>query len=285
MTERRPRPARLAQKREYGVLQDFQNRWLAPLAFAVALMSLSGTTLAQDNLYRAELVLFERLDAASSIGEEMQTRRPEPNSDVQKQLWVVGPGGQVTSDLSLIPRNNLYLSSAAARLENSGRYRVLMAAGWTQSFPPNYQGEPMRVALGDMLEETGEREVQGYIDIDRIRYLHVTAHLNHWEPASEETLREGAGQDENRDPQQSDVSQDNSLAANNPYMGARSAGDEFTVTDLSAEQTSDKQLLTWLHQTRRMRSEEIHYMDSPSLGLLVYFKPIADQAGSASTPQ
>ncbi|BES70938.1 hypothetical protein RE428_19560 [Marinobacter nanhaiticus D15-8W] len=283
MTERRPRPAWLAQKREYGVLQDFQNRWLAPLAFAAALMSASGTATAQDNLYRAELVLFERLDAASSIGEEMQTRRPEANPDVEKQLWVVGPGGQVTSDLSLIPRNNLYLNSAAARLENSGRYRVLMATGWTQSFPPDYQGEPLRIALGEMLEEAGEREVQGYIDIDRIRYLHVTAHLNHWEPAPEKSMQDGVNQDGSLEPQQSEVSQDNPLAANDPYMGSRSAGDEFTVTDLRTEPTSDKQLLTWLHETRRMRSEEIHYLDSPSLGLLVYFKPIADQSGSAST--
>lgn len=273
MTERCTWPARLAQKREYGVLQDFQNRWLAYLAFALLL--LSGTAQAQDNLYRAELVLFERLDPSSAIAEEMQTRHPESNPEVQKQLWVVGPNGQGSSDLSLIPRRELYLNSAAARLENSGRYRVLMAAGWVQSFPPDYQGEPMRVALGDVLENSGEREVQGYIDIDRIRYLHVTAHLNHWEAASDEPQQENSLAPQASGPEADSSGTD---TANNPYMSSRSEGGEFGTPTPESTTTPNKQLLTWLHETRRMRSEEIHYLDSPSLGLLVYFKPIADQA-------
>ncbi|WP_148863215.1 CsiV family protein [Marinobacter fonticola] len=278
MNQTLPRPARLAQKREYGVLQDFQNRWLSPLAFAFALLSLSGTAFAQDNLYRAELVLFERLDAAASIGEQMQTRRPDANPEVQQQLWVAGPGGRVSSDLSLIPRHELTLTAAAARLENSGRYRVLMASGWVQSFPPDYQGEPMRVSLGNMLDEAGEREVQGYIDIDRLRYLHVTAHLDHWQPVQTTAEPGSAGSA----PTSAEATPDSSQASakNNLDSSSQSEGGEFAAGNLETTPRADKELLTWLHETRRMRSEEIHYLDSPSLGLLVYFKPIKDQGGA-----
>ncbi|TBW59386.1 5'-methylthioadenosine phosphorylase [Marinobacter halodurans] len=243
-------------------MQDFQTRWLAPMALAMALFSMAGKAAADDNVYRAELVLFERLGATDDIAEQMQTRRPETPRDVTRNLWVVGPGGQVNSDLNLVSRNNLYLSSAANRLENSGRYRVLMAAGWVQSFPPDYNGQPMRIALGDVIDQAGDRAIEGYIDIDRVRYLHVTAKLNQWREASEPTNTAG------EEPATQDL-------GNNPYMpgGEAPSGPQ----DVAGDTHPDRELVTWLHQTRRMRSKEIHYLDSPTLGLLVYFQPLDGQ--------
>ncbi|MCS5561751.1 MAG: peptidoglycan binding protein CsiV, partial [Marinobacter nauticus] len=34
------------------------------------------------------------------------------------------------------------------------------------------------------------------------------------------------------------------------------------------------ELVTWIRETRRMRSEEIHFIDSPTVGVLVFFKKI-----------
>ena len=34
------------------------------------------------------------------------------------------------------------------------------------------------------------------------------------------------------------------------------------------------ELLTWIRENRRMRSEEIHFLDSPTIGVLVFFKKI-----------
>ncbi|HET8848935.1 MAG TPA: CsiV family protein [Marinobacter sp.] len=34
------------------------------------------------------------------------------------------------------------------------------------------------------------------------------------------------------------------------------------------------ELITWIRETRRMRSEEIHFIDSPTIGVLVFFKKI-----------
>lgn len=264
-------PLRVAQKREYEVLLDIRNRWLASLALALTVFSLSGTAAADDNLYRAELVLFERIGATQDIAEQMQTRQPGQEEPAEQRLWVTDASGRVTSDLSLVSRNNLYLSSAADRLERSGRYHVLMATGWVQSFPPDYDGEPLKIALGDTVDAAGDKAVEGYINIDRIRYLHVTAVLNQWQPTPDDAAMTEAGaapMDAVQSPEKDD----------NPYMAARS--DDGTATDgaLSAAPKPDRQLVTWLHQTRRMRSEEIHYLDSPTLGLLVYFQPIKGQA-------
>ncbi|MCL1488093.1 MAG: peptidoglycan binding protein CsiV [Marinobacter sp.] len=37
---------------------------------------------------------------------------------------------------------------------------------------------------------------------------------------------------------------------------------------------SEPQLLTWIRETRRMRSSEIHFLDSPTIGVLIYFAKI-----------
>lgn len=34
------------------------------------------------------------------------------------------------------------------------------------------------------------------------------------------------------------------------------------------------ELVTWIRETRRMRSEEIHLLDSPTIGVLVFFKRV-----------
>jgi hypothetical protein len=34
------------------------------------------------------------------------------------------------------------------------------------------------------------------------------------------------------------------------------------------------ELLTWIRENRRMRSEEVHFLDSPTLGVLIFFKKI-----------
>jgi hypothetical protein len=145
----------------------------------------------------------------------------EPPLSGIRSLWVEDANGNRVSDVRLAARNELHLNQAAARLENSGNYRVLATAGWYQTFPPNYNGRPMRVAVGKWLGGAGERTVEGHIEIDRQRYLHVKVHLNHWQEGEEQ-----------------------------------------------------QELITWIRETRRMRSQEIHFIDSPTIGVLVFFRKI-----------
>ena len=46
------------------------------------------------------------------------------------------------------------------------------------------------------------------------------------------------------------------------------------IEDSMQPARSDKELVTWIRETRRMRSEEIHFLDSPTIGVLVYFRPL-----------
>ncbi len=241
----------------------FKQALTAALALAFVLVP-AGKALAQtpDDFYRAEVVIVERLADPSAIEEQMAGMPVEPPLSGIRSLWVEDANGNRASDVRLAARNELYLNQAAARLENSGNYRVLATAGWYQTFPPNYNGSPMRVAVGKWLGGAGERAVEGHIEIDRQRYLHVKVHLNHWQ--------------EGERPEPVMVVPEAEAQADEAGSNEYSAGDQVAelATRPVAAEPAPLELITWIRETRRMRSEEIHFIDSPTVGVLVFFRKI-----------
>ncbi|NMT64668.1 CsiV family protein [Marinobacter orientalis] len=237
--------------------------------------------------YRAELVILERRIAPDNINEQMASRIPEPpDPEISEILRVVDENGTSETTLDLVSRGELHLNSAANRLENSGRFRILLATGWYQSFPPDFEGEPLRVAIGDWLAEAGHRDVEGHITIDRQRYLHVDVHLNHWQPMPAEEKPADVGADD------LDIAQpsDDGNAEGGEDGAESSTGDKEEVPVENVTETVDQpgqaptsdvnrpraELVTWIRETRRMRSEEVHFLDSPTIGVLVFFKKIEE---------
>lgn len=205
-----------------------------------------------NDYYRAEFVILERLVSPDAVNERMVNRQVEAPVDTDKTLYRVAQDGSASSSLELVGRNQLHLGNAANRLENSGNYRVLMASGWYQAFPPDYKGEPLRIELGDWLTQANQREIEGHITVDRQRYLHVQVHLNHW--------------------QESDVAITPAITEDSAM---EASGDQpATGVGLDLQPEVPLELLTWIRETRRMRSEEIHFLDSPTIGVLVFFKKI-----------
>jgi len=241
----------------------FKQALTAALALAFVLMP-AGKALAQtpDDFYRAEVVIVERLVDPSALEEQMAGMPVEPPLSGIRSLWVEDANSNRVSDVRLAARNELYLNQAAARLENSGNYRVLATAGWYQTFPPNYNGSPMRVAVGKWLGGAGERAVEGHIEIDRQRYLHVKVHLNHWQ--------------EGERPEPVMVVPEAEAQADEAGSNEYSAGDQVAelATRPVAAEPAPLELITWIRETRRMRSEEIHFIDSPTVGVLVFFRKI-----------
>ncbi|WP_228289127.1 CsiV family protein [Marinobacter salinisoli] len=212
--------------------------------------------------YRAELVILERRIEPSAVNENMKGRAVEPAPETEAVLQAIAQDGTVQTTLDLAPTSELSLNSAAQRLVNSGRYRVLVNAGWYQAFPPDYDGEPLKVAVGDWLERAGVREIEGTITIDRQRYLHVDVHLNHWQYAESTPMAEIA----------------EAPAEGEAPVAATTEGGLNEQADSNTLQPgltgTPLELLTWIRETRRMRSEEIHFLDSPTIGVLVFFKKI-----------
>ncbi|MBS3803734.1 MAG: 5'-methylthioadenosine phosphorylase [Oleiphilaceae bacterium] len=243
---------------------------------ATAMLIALPVSAQQDNLYRAEIVLVERIIAPDKVEEKMANRHPDPVPKLEEQLWVVSEDGARETTLDLLPRDKMNLASAAKRLEQSGNYRVLMTAAWQQSYPPDYEGSRLQVAAGDWLPEAGQRAVEGYIKIDRVRFLHVNATLNHWQPGSVEPDAQMALIPE---PVNDEVDADADGTGEN--VTADSAAD-LAQTSGALEGREPLELITWIRETRRMRSEEIHFMDSPTIGVLIYFEPIEAEAAPES---
>lgn len=264
-------------------MQIYGNRWCrhtARLLVSALLLAFSLAGHAQqadmsakdvpDDYYRAEFIILERIISPESVNEQMSDRTVEPTPAAEKVLWSVGQDGATESTLELVPDNEMHLDSAAQRLERSGRYRVLVSAGWYEAFPPDYKGEPLKVAVGDWLDDAGTREIEGTITIDRQRYLHVGVHLNHWRPSDNTEIPEPSARPAN---QAVDIQPADTDAVATPEaidMGDMATGMEMT----EAVPAAPLQLLTWIRETRRMRSEEIHFLDSPTIGVLIFFKKI-----------
>lgn len=213
-----------------------RRRALRPIALVVLLLASgqSGAADVPDDFYRAEFVILERIVDPADIAEQMAGREVPATPDTSETLMAVSQDGQARSTLKLVPANELSLNAAAQRLEASGRYRVLMRAGWYQAFPPDYQGAPLRVSVGPWLDGLNQRAVEGTITIDRKRYLHVDVNLNHWTVDDAPSLSDGI------------------------------------------YQAPQRKLVTWIHENRRMRSEEIHFLDSPTIGVLIFFKKVGE---------
>jgi hypothetical protein len=240
--------------------------------------------LAQD-FYRAEFVILERKIEPSEVEEKMADRLPEPPVlEAEEVLRHTGEAGATRTTLNLVPRKELHLNSAAVRLQGSGKYRVLLAEGWYQAFPPDFQGKPLWVSTGDWLSSAGHTDVQGTITIDRQRYLHVDVQLNHWLPKSATDNLLGI-----------DLNAETPTQPHPPRIAIEPAGEGETLSNTadspentgmldSTGQTEQElvaglnwpraELLTWIQETRRMRSEEVHFLDSPTLGVLIFFKKI-----------
>ncbi|WP_156510039.1 CsiV family protein [Marinobacter sp. LQ44] len=234
---------------------------------STALMAQSQSGNAPRDYYRAEFIILERLVDPSGIDEKMAGKQVETAIRPDKALWVDQADGSRLSDLKLVPQSELHLNQAARRLQNSGNYRVLAATGWYQTFPPDYDGEPLQVALGDWLPDAGQRAVEGHITIDRQRFLHVGIHLNHW-MINESTPRVIQVTPNAAD----DAMSPGASEASDPWPGTE-VGASFGASEATTS-ASPLQLVTWIRETRRMRSEEIHFIDSPTIGVLVFFKRV-----------
>ncbi len=222
-------------------------------------------------LYRVELLLFERLRAEPEQLPERHAPVPMPETGVP--LWVTGErqaqqlaetdAAPETGEpaehrpaIVALPHDELRLNNIARALDNDPAYRLLAFTGWQNPFPDGYRTTPLIVDLA--ADEEGRHRIQGNLQIERRRYLHVEASL------FDTRLREPA----------LDV-------APVPQWPIASGLIRPLPAYLAPESPAFRETATWLRQNRRMRSEEVHYLDAPTFGLVVYFHPITGEEDNA----
>jgi hypothetical protein len=135
------------------------------------------------------------------------------------------------------------LAPDVRRIERAGLGRVLFHGKWIQAVPPRDAPDPVLVQGGERLEfPAAVHELEGTVAVTLGRYLHFKADLNYHAP--------GLGFE--------------------PVSIPFSAAGPTLPTDLEASGFRHMRL----SESRRMRSEEVHYLDHPKLGLVVRIDPV-----------
>lgn len=173
------------------------------------------------------------------------------------------------------------LAAEKAALEDSRTYRVLYHQSWVQPVPGRNDVIPIRIDAGDVYGS--QHELQGYLELYVERYLHLNTDL--------QLVRYAQTDNPFR------LIDDNAITGPNdetmPFMGlsldqeASALGSNVFDTDIITSNNNQYYVATEsieMKQRRRMRSTELHYLDNPELGLLIYIVPLEFDAPEGEAP-
>lgn len=260
----------------------------ASIAGLLLALSLAPPAHAQ-RWYTVEVVAFE-WTAPGGLAEEAWTDAPAPPSlegavelvsaeeqALDEELQGDEPGGDLHA-FRLLPPSELRLGGVRRVLERSGRLEPLLHVAWRQpgfgsrSAPPVHvrstpllappggpgesdggilaSGTPLALILGDARADPGpaapaRAAVDGTLRLYRARYLHLEADLLYHRPAARSRARAVSGDD----------------------------GAEPDIPDRFV-----------LRQSRRMRSNELHYVDHPLFGIVAQVTPYDPPPPPAAEP-
>lgn len=244
-------------------------------------------------LYRIEMLVFAWDDNDSASGERwilpeslsyparlVQLQAPDSSQAGAAPLATGAPAPVAVEPFTPLPATGHKLARAAERLSRQGGMRVLMHKAWLQPLFPRNRADALLVTGGDRVGS--HYELEGYVTFSVERYLHLETNL--W--LSRFSLREPGDHGWPLLPPLPYPQQpDQQPAAGDSWFGG--AGDFQQL--LSDPYRTDNIFV--LHERRRLRSGELHYLDHPRFGALVRIEPRAapktasSESGNSSANQ
>jgi len=181
-----------------------------------------------------------------------------------------------------LPASDLNFRAAAARMQRDGRYRLLFHQAWIQPIPSRYQALPV------VLDRSGDGgpwpALQGSVTLYISRYIYLETNL--WLNTSGDYLHSAwrmpppplgpptplpdgeVASAPGTPPPQPDGQPGAMQAQVMPDLSGSLPGEDL------AEPEYPYAHAVLLHQTRRMRSGEVNYIDHPLLGVVVKVTPV-----------
>lgn len=242
------------------------------IATSLCLVAFALTATAEDTpWYQVEVLVFANEDP-SVLDDEFWPQGLDVNH--QRNAIRLRPplhNSNSTFDAyELLPTSSLLFNDEKKRIARYHSYRVLYHAGWLQPVEKQKKARPIHIRAGQILDN-GMYELEGYITVDRGRYLHFKPDLYHSRKLSSSEsnlLRDFL----NAGDQPLTSSTENSQSTSS--VATEDSG-LSTVTPLSTSFLNVPEFLTInMKQGRRMRSEEVHYLDHPLMGVLVLMLPV-----------
>ncbi|WP_415900986.1 CsiV family protein [Neptuniibacter sp. QD48_11] len=210
--------------------------------------------------YKVEVIIFANNDPMA-IHEEFW---PEINEIPLRDRAVAlkgkpGAGENPTAYQSL-PSSRHSLKNVKNRLNNSGDYRVLFHEAWTQPVSHTQNPRPIKISAGRVLDN-GMQELEGHIAVGRGRYLHFRPDLYISHLVAPSNNAPTAAEEE---------TQTEALLT----MQGDSGDKQAIAETISAFPIIPEVVTAHQNQARRMKSEELHYIDHPLMGILVEITPL-----------
>lgn len=152
---------------------------------------------------------------------------------------------------SRLARSELLFNAEKKRIEQYEGFRVLFHGGWMQPVGDKRSAKPVHIRSGQVLQN-GKYELEGYITIDKGRFLHFRPNLFHSRELSP---------------------QERAILSSFEQQTVE-LPEEAPLSNATAEPDSSDFLTVQMNQARRMRSKEVHYIDHPLMGVLVLMLPL-----------
>lgn len=249
------------------------------LSFAalLTLLFLFAQSALADRLYQIDIMVFANNDPSEAQSESW----PQRLHLRYPQTWLEF-GDEA---LPLAPRPAEAFRQVAESMRLSSRYRILLEQSWLQSLQPRQQSPAIVVTGGRQVG--AQHELEGYLRVAVERYLYVETDLwfSRFGPGNGDYYlptpprRNKPAEDDFVDDSFENSPEYQAFLQQNPQL--RPGGTEPSMSDRGS-QNIDR--IVVMKQSRRMRSDELHFIDHPLFGALVYIsKPDLDALRSEQT--
>lgn len=240
--------------------------------------------------------LVELIYPASEIEEDtFELEQPIDNLSETAEAPVAAPDLQIEpaepeaeSELkgpvayAVLDNENKQLQKHVNRLLRTGQHRLLFHETWLQPFEDRKQAVSLLIRAGKQYDR--HYELEGYVSFSVERYLHLNTDL--WLSSFISTI----GTEQMPWPvlptpptvikAQQQIASELNLSA---PMGIGFFGSQTRPFELLFDQQYSVDRTVVMRQHRRMRSNELHYLDHPLMGILVKVTPYEEPESEPTT--
>lgn len=233
---------------------------LALLPLLAALVSPAAAEV-ETSWYEVEVIIFRQWQAGGADAEYPRPDTPAPAAENVASLNPPAPGAPLTP-YARLAENELRLRGSMQALTRHKAYEPLLHVGWRQpglgradapmvALPPGWLPEPLAASADEpahtpsatsAARAEAKPPLYGLIRVFRERYLHAEVDLRYGEGGEPEYILDEEGR-----------------------------------WVLSAPPPAEVH-----RQSRRMRGGELHFLDHPTLGVLIQVTPVETAAGSGN---
>lgn len=239
------------------------------LAGAISAASLIAPLAAAESTYKVELLVFSYLPSDTLDDEVWPPIGSIPARNRARELAYNQADGS-NRYFTRLPKNALQLSGEKNHLRRSSDYRILFHEAWVQPVGTIKGQHTLHISGGDILDN-GLYELEGFISVEKSRYLHFRSDLFHSRQLTAEqaqllrpTARVAAI--ETAPTPAGSTRSDSAL----PPLDSSNGNRYLTRTQIPDFVTVE------MESARRMRRNELHYLDHPLMGALVLISPVGE---------